>query len=326
MVCPYCKSPNEGGRTHCSACGGPLGSSDSGSGYNGGRGGTYSSDSYRNGKNPYAQKNLGDLKNPYAQKNLGDLKNPYSAPRNYDRNPYNSPNGYDTNPYDSNPYDTNPYYDGNDYGRGSYNGGYHTGPDNSRFTRRNGKYYGPDDYSRGYGAPPSGQRMNGQRNITDGPGLFNYNGVPMGWYYVLIYFLLFANAVVSFGYVLYYYFGWCFGQYSETWQKTYPQLHTVMLIYSGAALLIGIWSILTRFSLAHFSRLGPVMLNLLYIVKVVFPLSFLPVAFSVMGSEFNIGDAFGMTSVLTYIQSGFSLLVLICNIPYFLKRRKFFDK
>lgn len=328
MICPYCKSPNGGGQTHCSSCGGPLGGSGS-------RDPDYL-------KNPYAQNDLGSLKNPYAQKDLGNLKNPYSRPPqygsyldflNHSSDPHYGRDQYDSNNYPANsypagslqqnPYDSNPYAQG-PIDRGDYrrSRGY-----------RNGSYPPPDMYGEPpYHTPPPyhdryhhGRRGRFGRGMTEaGSAAFMFGGFAVGWYYLLIYVVLFVSAIISLGTLPYYLSGGCFGKNAETWFSLYPQLHTWIYIYCGIRGFMAIWCILTRIALAHHSRYGPLMLHFLYLLNVAAPIVFMPVAYGLMGSEFSVGSAFAAIPFFNYFHSGISLLILLCNIPYFIKRRSIF--
>lgn len=141
----------------------------------------------------------------------------------------------------------------------------------------------------------------------------------MGWYRFLIYFVLFANAGLSF----------CYGLNTITGAiyhisdvnavmvySTYPSLKAVDKLYGTLSICASVLLIITRQYLAHYKAIGIKMFYCVYIVSVA-----LSVLYDIVTSSILEVSTFDSSVVSQLIIS----IVFIClNIIYFNKRKHLF--
>lgn len=153
---------------------------------------------------------------------------------------------------------------------------------------------------------------------------FNQPALPMKWYKFLIYFVLFASAVVNaiagFSYIT----GGQYGDYKELVYKVFPALKGVDVIYGLAALAIAALAIYTRMRLAGYYKNGPQLLNTLYIAAISVSLVYLIIVTIVINSSQNITEFEAPSS--SYASIAVSAAILIANSTYFKKRAHLFTK
>ena len=90
----------------------------------------------------------------------------------------------------------------------------------------------------------------------------------MGWHKFLIYFALWAGAVMNIISAVGMFTGTIYEGAADMVYMAYPALHIVDLLYGGLLCALAFWMIYTRFALAKFRKPAPRMLNLVYIFAV----------------------------------------------------------
>ena len=148
-----------------------------------------------------------------------------------------------------------------------------------------------------------------------------YNGHPMGWYKFLIYFLLFASAVLNVIMAIVYFSG---GQYtyngyniSSAVYAYYPGLHVVDIIYGIAALGLAAFAIVTRNALAGLKVSGPKFVLYMYAASAAINFLYAVLALIIAGS-----DALSWFSIIFSII--YSAVLIYLNKVYFDKRKELF--
>ncbi len=91
---------------------------------------------------------------------------------------------------------------------------------------------------------------------------------PMKWYKFLIYFMLFANAVLNILYSISYFFGFSYDEYVDIIYEVYPMMEITNIVYGVLSLGLAALSIFTRQALAHMKTAGPRLLYSIYITVI----------------------------------------------------------
>ncbi|MBQ9782038.1 MAG: zinc ribbon domain-containing protein [Clostridia bacterium] len=146
---------------------------------------------------------------------------------------------------------------------------------------------------------------------------------PMKWFKFLIYFLLFASAIVNVmsgisqvtGMIYY-------DPFTETTAQAvyevFPGLQVVDIIVGILSIALGVFAVVVRFALAKFKAIGPKLLTLFYafscIINIVYCLLVVLVVPELVGSLTS--DT--VTSIIT------SVIMIFANKTYFTKRQELF--
>lgn len=140
---------------------------------------------------------------------------------------------------------------------------------------------------------------------------------PMNWYKFLIYFALFASALLN---VISGIMTMVGSQYQGLADYVYLYfgggLKALDIIMGIIQIAIAALAILTRFSLAKFEAKGPKLVMLLYLVNAVVSLFYVVVASAITGM--NLFDASTIISIIV------SIAMLVANRVYFTKRQSLF--
>lgn len=186
-----------------------------------------------------------------------------------------------------------------------------------------------------YGAPQN-QVYTAPQNPTYTAPQVNYGqpvveAKPLGmkWFKFLIYFSLFASALIYVGNAILLLTGSLYAyqgeNISEFVYETFPDLAGIDMGFGAFAIVLALYSIVVRFSLANYKKSGPALLYGLYVAGIVFGLAYYAAASSAVGGINNDSLYAEMTS--SYISSAAgSLLFLAYNIGYFKKRSHLFVK
>ena len=143
----------------------------------------------------------------------------------------------------------------------------------------------------------------------------------MGWFKFLIYFALFAGAVLnviaaitSLTGAQYTYAG---QNMSEIVYATFPGLQAVDLIYGIVIIALAVLQVLCRFRLAGFYKNGPMLLVLIYVVNFVSSIIYI-IACSTMVEGIDISS--------TIPSLVMSVVMAVVNYVYFKKREHLFTR
>ena len=140
----------------------------------------------------------------------------------------------------------------------------------------------------------------------------------MKWFKFLIYFALFAGAVLNLIGAIPYFIGSAYGADSAQIYSYFKGLRTVDLIYGVLCLGLVALALVARFSLSGFKKNGPTMLYILYGANILFGIIY-AIAVGIVCHDMSI--AFSSGTIGSLVGSGVMLAV---NIVYFNKRKHLF--
>lgn len=150
----------------------------------------------------------------------------------------------------------------------------------------------------------------------------------MKWYKFLIYFSLFASAVLNFSTSLMYFTGEIHNINSETARSEwvyafYPSLKGLDVFFGVVALVLCVGAIFVRFQLAKFKKNGPLFYFILIGINIVTSIIYI-IAYAIILADVN-----NYTTTITISPSQISglignVVILILNIIYFNKRKHLF--
>ena len=144
--------------------------------------------------------------------------------------------------------------------------------------------------------------------------------LPMKWWKFLVYFALFASAVVSILNGIAYMTGSQYGGYGSLVYEFYgSSLKVLDVIYGLICICIAIWAILTRQSLYGFKQNGPKMLLILYVLNPVVTILYIVLATVVTG--ISTGDLVNASASVSVVVP---IIMVIVNKIYFDKRASMF--
>ena len=183
--------------------------------------------------------------------------------------------------------------------------------------------YQPGGYQPG-GYQPGGYQPGGYQPGGYQPGGYQPQqpayGYPMKWYKFLIYFALFASAVVAVISGLMAMTGSHYGGYSGMVYYIFPEMQIVDILFGIAMLAMAVVAIITRQKLAHFKQDSLKWIIILYVISMAAALLYLILAVAIVGDGLLTGELIGQ-----YIGSVIGSIVMIAlNNVYFKKRASLF--
>lgn len=146
-------------------------------------------------------------------------------------------------------------------------------------------------------------------------------GQPMKWFKFLIYFGLFAGALLNLVNGSIQLTGEQYGGYKEFVYSRFAALQAVDIIFGILLILLAILGVYTRFQLSSYRRNGPTCLNVLYIANIILSLAYL-IAASVL-TQINIVELGGSSMIISLV---ISIFMVVVNTIYFKKRSQLFVK
>ena len=173
------------------------------------------------------------------------------------------------------------------------------------------------------------QNMYGQQEIYNQmpqQGVQQYAAQPelgMKWFKFVIYFQLFVAAISGF------WSGWrllsgsIYGLDADDLTYVYNYfsgLKGVDTIIGICFIVLGIFALVTRFILADFKKAGPTMYIGMLAANIVLSIAYYASVSGIVGGEV------GMDYTSTYSSIVASVVLLICNIVYFKKRKHLFNR
>ena len=145
---------------------------------------------------------------------------------------------------------------------------------------------------------------------------------PMNWYKFVIYFALFASAVLNGITGILHLTGgvWSMQGVEAEWvYAVFPSLQVVDIFFGIASIALAAFAIVTRMQLAKFRKNGPKFLTICYVIGIVIALLYIILASAVTGIPF--GDLIDASTIISLVFSG---AMLAANIVYFNKRASLF--
>lgn len=144
----------------------------------------------------------------------------------------------------------------------------------------------------------------------------------MKWYHFLIYFGLFAGALLNLINGIVQILGWHYGADRDLVYNFYDNgLKSVDVIVGILTIFLAIFGIVTRFRLSGYRRGGPGCLMALYLFNIIISLGYIIAASTVTG--ISVSELGGTSMIATLIVSVFMIAV---NAVYFKKRSALFVK
>lgn len=145
---------------------------------------------------------------------------------------------------------------------------------------------------------------------------------PMNWYKFVIYFALFAGAVLNAINGILHLTGSVWEMQNVSADMVYAVfggMQAVDIIYGIGAIALAAFNIVTRMHLAKFRKTGPKFLSVCYGVAVGLALLYIILTSAVTG--ISIGDLVGATEIMQLVVS---IVMLVVNVVYFNKRASLF--
>lgn len=147
----------------------------------------------------------------------------------------------------------------------------------------------------------------------------NQNDMPMKWFKFLIYFALFAGAVLNFFSGISMLNGSVYQGNANLVYSTFEDLKNLDTIVGVLLIGAAILAIFTRFRLAGFYRNGPVLLLITYAANIAIPLIYI-IGVSNIVSGIELNTTANISNMCT------SAVMMFVNMGYFKKRSHLFTK
>lgn len=141
-------------------------------------------------------------------------------------------------------------------------------------------------------------------------------GYKMKWFKFLIYFSLFASAVLNFVYAVQYLSGSVYGSDSAAVYSCYSSLKAIDVFYGLVLIALGVFNIYTRFQLSTYKKTGPACLLAIYGASAVIAVIY------VMAVSVILGESCFDSNTFTSVAG--SVVMILVNRDYFNKRQSLF--
>ena len=165
-----------------------------------------------------------------------------------------------------------------------------------------------------------------QQNMYNQQGM--YNQAPqqpqpelgMKWFHFVIYFQLFVSTLVGLWNGFQLLTGRIYGENTDRVYSYFSGLKGVDTIIGICYIALGIFSLVTRFMLADFKKSGPAMYIGMQVADLVVLIAYIASVTSIVDglSEYISSSNYGSLAT--------SIVMLICNIVYFKKRKHLFNR
>ena len=157
--------------------------------------------------------------------------------------------------------------------------------------------------------------------VPRGPELYGQPGPPMKWYKFIIYFQLFAFAVLTVVDGVRYMNGMIYEGYARQVYLMYPGMQTMDVIFGIFCFLMAGYAIYVRQGLANFKAASVKQYYAFLIVGIAYSLLYIAVVSGVTGVP--IGSVLRMDAGIT-ANIGIRVGIIFANITYFKKRGHLF--
>ena len=154
------------------------------------------------------------------------------------------------------------------------------------------------------------------QNVTD-----PYQGTPMKWHKFLVYFALWASAVLNLVNAIMCFTGAHYGELAQDIYAFFPSLKTADTIYGLLLLVIVALAVITALRLMKLKVGAPKLLTCLYILVIVSTILYLLLAASAMKGYASFGELLNTSTITSLLVSA---IMLIVNIVYYRKRTSLF--
>ena len=144
--------------------------------------------------------------------------------------------------------------------------------------------------------------------------------LPMKWYKFLIYFVLFASAILNLASGIQFLNGTAYGGEAELLYDAFDGLRGLDMLIGVVMILMAVFSVYTRFRLSKFCKDGPVMLMILYAVGAITLILYMVGLYAVLPDVFH--EALDSSSIAS--STCMSIAMIFANKKYFDKRKHLF--
>lgn len=150
----------------------------------------------------------------------------------------------------------------------------------------------------------------------------NYDGFPMNWYKFLIYFALFAGAILNVISGIFMIFGFQYGSNAQLYFSTYPSLKLIDIIFGCLTVLLGAYLLYVRFELAKLKKGAPIKLLISYGLNFLISASYLIVTTVLTSTDVGLDLGIIGPEIFSLVLS--SVVIIYFNKIYFDKRESLF--
>ncbi|MBE5785920.1 MAG: hypothetical protein E7324_00095 [Clostridiales bacterium] len=147
--------------------------------------------------------------------------------------------------------------------------------------------------------------------------------LPMNWHKFVIYFVLFANAVLNVINAIQYFTGSIYGgEYEKRMVYTvFSGLQTIDVLMGIMCLAVAVYALLTRFALAGYQAKAPKMMSSMYLINAGIAILYLLLASASTG--IGLGDLMNASLATSLVVS---VIMFFANKTYYAKRAALFTK
>ncbi len=146
--------------------------------------------------------------------------------------------------------------------------------------------------------------------------------LPMGWFKFIVNFSLFAAAALNLINFVTYISGQHYDGEADLVYAIFPNLKTLDISMAFVAIILAVYAIITRFQLAKFRKIGPMMLYILPVVNILVQVISAVGVISITSSLIPANEAINFASLGSNIAG--SIAIEVINIIYFSKRKHLF--
>lgn len=165
-----------------------------------------------------------------------------------------------------------------------------------------------------------------QQNMYNQQDMYNQTSqqpqkeLGMKWFHFVIYFQLFVSALVGLWNGFQLLTGRIYGENTDRVYSYFSGLKGVDTIIGICYIAIAIFALVTRFMLADFKKCGPAMYIGMQVAGLIISIAYIASVTSIVDglTEYIASSTYGTMAV--------SIVMLICNIVYFKKRKHLFDR
>lgn len=143
----------------------------------------------------------------------------------------------------------------------------------------------------------------------------------MKWYKFLIYFVLWANAILNIAMGILQMTGKIYdmqGGSAADVYFVYPKMATLDKIYGIVLIGLGVYALITRFALAGYKSFAPLLLYGVYIINTIAPIVYAGIVAGIL--EISITELLEFTTIIV------NAVMLFFNFSYFNKRSDLFTR
>ena len=148
-----------------------------------------------------------------------------------------------------------------------------------------------------------------------------YKGFPMKWHKFLVYFALWAGAVVNLILAIQAIKGDHYGGSASAVYSTFPSMKYVDVVYSVMILAIMLLQVVTAIRLMGLKRGAPKLLITLYVVNLISGIVYVGAAYAVVSKYMSIGDLLTPSIIAGFAVSS---IMIFANATYYKKREVLF--